>query len=300
MFTYIYDPNTNPPTHPDEPRSPAVASLPDPIFSKKKKFKCKTLVVGFEGGGASFAQKCFGLAEDADWIGTVVLPGAPSSRSTDATSTTGGLGDSLNPADPLNSACNIFLKRVGEGSGGADNNSGGDNSSGNDERSSSDGGGGGGTVETTGGGGGGDSSTPSPNPDATDSNREDGGVAVALCGYRVPPRQAGAWAKALLGAIDAEVVVVLATVAAEPGRSEGWPGARLVATAEAEEREDCLKVIEQGCHFFVVVVALVVPHWRRVLCSYPCVYLDYVEYAEAEFDALLWWVGSLWLFVSRS
>lgn len=175
-------------------------------------------MVGFEGGGASFAQKCFGLTRDAaadrcDWIGTVVLPGAPSSRrGTDVTSTTGGLGDSLDPTDPLNSACNIFLKR----GGGEDN--------------------------TT-----------------TKEDDDHGGVAVVLCGYRVPPRQADAWAKALLGAVDAEVVVALATVRVEPGRSEGWQGARLVATAEAEEREDCLKVMERytsGLTCFSVVAFL--------------------------------------------
>lgn len=199
-------------------------------------------MVGFEGGGASFAQKCFGLTKDADcdWIGTVVLPGAPSTRSADAASTTGGLGDSLDPADPLNSSCNIFLKRGGgEGSrAGADNSNSGSVSNGG--RSS-----GGGTAEATGGDESGDSSTPSPAADNT-HKEDDHSVAVVLCGYRVPARQAGAWARALLGAIDAEVVVALSTVAAEPGRSEGWQGARLVATAEAEEREDCLKVMGAG------------------------------------------------------
>lgn len=194
-------------------------------------------MVGFEGGGSSFAQKCFGLTEEADWIGAVVLPGAPSSRSTDPTSTTGGLGDSLDPADPLNSACNIFLKRGGEGSSGADSSGG----VGNGDRSTST------NTTTTSGDESGDSAAPSPTPNAaTDSNKEDRGVAVVLCGYRVPPRQADAWARALLGAIDAEVVVALATVVAEPGRSEGWQGTRLVATAEAEEREDCLKVMERN------------------------------------------------------
>ena len=200
--------------------------------------------MGFEGGGASFAQKCFGLTEDAgcDWIGTVVLPGgAPSSRGADATSTTGGLGDSLDPADPLNSACNIFLKRgSGEGSGSeAENNSNGSVSNGGDRSS-------GRTAEAAGGDDSGVCSTPSPAPSST-TKEEDHGAVVVLCGYRVPPRQADAWAKALLGAIDAEVVVALSTVAAEPGRSEGWQGARLVATAEAEEREDCLKVRAECC-----------------------------------------------------
>eukprot|EP00903_Cladosiphon_okamuranus_P016640 g15348.t1 len=213
-----------------------------------KKLKCTTLVVGFGGGGASFAKKCFGLAEDAatdrcDWIGTVVLPGVPSCRGgADVASTTGGLGDSLDPADPLNSACNIFLKRAGAGvKGSSSSSNGGDNSS-NGSVSNGD------RSITTGGAGSGGPSAPSPSiPDSTDAKEENGdhgGVAVVLCGYRVPPHQAGAWAKALLGAVDAEVVVALATVAAEPGRSEGWQGARLVATAEAEEREDCLKMSE--------------------------------------------------------
>lgn len=72
-----------------------------------------------------------------------------------------------------------------------------------------------------------------------------GDVMVALCGYRVPPAQAHAWAKALLSAVDAEVVVVLTSVVVEPGRSEGWEGARLLATSEAEERGDCLEVREE-------------------------------------------------------
>lgn len=215
-------------------------------------------MVGLEGGGASFAQKCFGLGADndgsdsAEWIGTVVLPGAPSSGggSADTASTTAGLGDSLDPADPLNSACNIFYrKRAGaekkvqtEAQAGGEKEAQGPSSNG---------------VEESGGKSNGSSANGVPGDDDSNAttNSDDGdgdgdgvssfggdGVAVVLCGYRVPPRQANAWAKALLGGIDADVVVALTTVAAEPGRSEGWQGARLLATAEAEEREDCLKV----------------------------------------------------------
>eukprot|EP00752_Nemacystus_decipiens_P015930 g14237.t1 len=216
--------------------------------SSSGKLKCKTLVVGFEGGGSSFARKCFGLTESVgcDWIGTVVLPGAPPSRSAgaDAASTTGGLGDSLDPADPLNSACNIFLKRGGgevSSSSGADNGNGSvsngvSNGESTADRST------GSTTEIIGGDESGDSSTPSPTLSNNTQEKDGHGIVVVLCGYRVPSRLADAWARALLGAIDAEVVVALATVAAEPGRSEGWQGARLVATAEAEEREDCLKM----------------------------------------------------------
>ncbi|CAM9221548.1 unnamed protein product, partial [Ectocarpus sp. 12 AP-2014] len=216
------------------------------------KVKCKTLIVGFEGGGASFAQRCFGLtAEEADWIGTVVLPGAPCSGA-DAASTTGGIGDSLDPTDPLNSACNIFRKTWagkdsrgsncdnGEGCGEAEPLSNGSNANGNPT-----GGDGGGGKEKTGdessaeveGGSGGGGVASKDNDEGSG-----GDVLVVLCGYRVPPRQADSWAKALLGGIEAEVVVALTTVEAEPGRSEGWRGARLLATAEAEEREDCLKM----------------------------------------------------------
>lgn len=219
----------------------------------KNKLKCKTLVVGFEGGGASFAQKCFGLASDdgggggcsTDWIGTVVLPGAPSGTA----STSGvGLGDSFDPADPLNSACNIFLKRAkGRGKASTHGGSGHDRSCNGDSLSNGNGDGDGAaaaegseepesSTPTDGGAGGG-------NANNSDEERDGGdGVAVVLCGCRVPPSQADAWAKALLSGIDAEVVVALTAVAVEPGRSEAWQGARLIATAEAEEREDCLKV----------------------------------------------------------
>lgn len=165
------------------------------------------------------------------------------------------MGDSLDPADPLNSACNIFLKR-GRGEGKTGTNGANDGSSGSSRSTSNSNS----TSETLNNG---DStaaeegseepasSTPTNTGSAAvtvntnDSNGEDGGggVAVVLCGCRVPPSQADAWAKALLDGIDAEVVVALTTVTAEPGRSEAWQGARLIATAEAEEREDCLKVI---------------------------------------------------------
>ena len=70
--------------------------------------------MGFGSGGSSFALKCFGLSE-VDWIGTLVLPGAAPAEST---ATTRGLGDSLDPTDPFNSACNIFRK--GGGGNGED------------------------------------------------------------------------------------------------------------------------------------------------------------------------------------
>lgn len=222
-------------------------------------------MVGFEGGGASFAQKCFGLTKDAGggaWIGTVVLPGAPPrGSSADATSTTGGLGDSLDPADPLNSACNIFMKKGGRGgssgSGGASQSQSGSVSTSTGDRSSSSSSSN--AAEAAGGEDeSGDSGTHSPSPPSNATEEDHGGVAVALCGYRVPPRQADAWARALLGAVDAEVVVALATVAAEPGRSEGWPGARLVATAEAEAREECLKVIKKRNSNLLLLLLVVV------------------------------------------
>ena len=98
-----------------------------------------------------------------------------------------------------------------------------------------------GVVGSSGGGGGGSGG----GGDGTDGDGGgDGDVVVALCGYRVPPAQAHAWAKALLSAVDAEVVVVLTSVVVEPGRDEGWEGARLLATSEAEERGDCLEVRE--------------------------------------------------------
>ncbi|CAN0035174.1 unnamed protein product [Scytosiphon promiscuus] len=235
----------------------------------KKKLRCKTLIVGFEGGGASFAHKCFGLAVDdgstdgAEWVGTVLLPGAPplggdgggsvGVGGTGIASTTAGLGDSLDPADPLNSACNIFYRKRR----GAETEAGGEKRG---ESSSSDGverGGGNSNGSLSNGGlGEADSKTDAGITADTNINTIDGdvgggdviggcngdGVAVVLCGYRVPPRQADAWAKALLGGIDADVVIALTTVTAEPGRSEGWRGARLLATSEAEEREDCLKM----------------------------------------------------------
>lgn len=146
-------------------------------------------MVAFGSGGGSFALKCFGLSE-ADWIGTLVLPGATPAESTTKAQ---GLGDSLDPTDPYNSACNIFTKKDRK-EGGNDRN---------------------------------------------------GGVAVVLCGYRVPPARAQAWTRALLGGVEAEVVVTLTTVGIEPGRCEGWEGARLLATSQAEERADCLEVREQ-------------------------------------------------------
>lgn len=139
-------------------------------------------MVAFGSGGGSFALKCFGLSE-ADWIGTLILPGATPAESTTKAQ---GLGDSLDPTDPFNTACNIFTKK-GE-------------------------------------------------------NDRDSSVAIVLCGYRVPPTRAQAWARALLGGVKAEVVVALTTVGIEPGRCEGWEGARLLATSQAEEREDCLEV----------------------------------------------------------
>lgn len=150
-------------------------------------FRVKTLIVGFQDGGASFAHKCFALrdSEETEWVGTLVLPGG---RETSPAAAYLSDGDSLEVADPANAACNIFRKS-GEGEG-----------------------------------------------------RD---VAVAICGYRVPPPAAHAWARALLDNIAAEVVVVLASVAIEPGRIAGWEGARLLATSEAEEREDCLEVREQ-------------------------------------------------------
>lgn len=251
----------------------------------KQKVKCKTLVVGFEGGGASFAQKCFGLAA-SDWIGTVVLPGAPSGATT-TTTTGGGLGDSLDPADPLNSACNIFLKggKGVEGEEGKTKTNGGNGFDGsNSTRDSVSNGNGDSTTAR--GSKEPESSTPT-NTGAANTNssssssideEEDGGggVAVVLCGCRVPPSQADAWARALLGGIDAEVVVALTTVAVEPGRSEAWQGARLIATAEAEEREDCLKVI--GWYFLIIFRQddflvyfiqhiYIYPPWRTYICT---------------------------------
>lgn len=201
--------------------------LPPPTFlpsaeheqTNGKRRKFQTLVVGFEGGGASFARSCFDLSDKtADWIGTLILPGAVSTATAAASSTAakggGGLGDSFDPADPLNTACNIFRKRgkaIGD-SGRASN----------------------GVADSARG-------------DGTDKahgndDDDDDDVAIVLCGYRVPPAQAHAWAKALLDGIEAEVVVALTAVAIEPGRTEGWDGARLLATSEAEERKDCLQV----------------------------------------------------------
>ncbi|CAM9180371.1 unnamed protein product [Choristocarpus tenellus] len=60
----------------------------------------KTLVVAFQGSGVSFVKKCFDLQE-AQWVGTVILCEAEPSP-------TGG--DTLDPSDPLNASCNIFLK----------------------------------------------------------------------------------------------------------------------------------------------------------------------------------------------
>lgn len=194
------------------------------------------------------------------------MPGAPCSGA-DAASATGGLGDSLDPTDPLNSACNIFRKswvgkdsrgskcNNGEGCGEAEPLSNGSNANGHPT-------GGGGKEKTGGeinanveggsGSGGGANKDGESEGDVTNKDDDDegsgGDVLVVLCGYRVPPRQADSWAKALLGGVEAEVVVALTTVEAEPGRSEGWRGAKLLATAEAEEREDCLKVIgEPSC-----------------------------------------------------
>ena len=214
-------------------------------------------MVGFGGGPATFARTCFGLTA-ANWVGTLLLPGAASSASdAPANATSGGLGDSLDPADPLNSACNIFLKKGGGGGGGGvgDGGSGGDGVCGAVGSGVGDGGSGGvsndvsvgfsdgvseGLSDGGGSSGGGGGSTGGSGDGGGGGGGSD--VLVALCGYRVPPAQAHAWAKALLSAVDAEVVVLLSSVVIEPGRSEGWEGARLLATSEAEERGDCLEV----------------------------------------------------------
>ncbi|CAM9708940.1 unnamed protein product [Discosporangium mesarthrocarpum] len=60
----------------------------------------KTLFVAFEESGISFVRKCFGVGEQ-DWVGTLVLCEARPSPAG---------GDTLDPTDPVNSACNIFRK----------------------------------------------------------------------------------------------------------------------------------------------------------------------------------------------
>lgn len=60
----------------------------------------KTLIVAFQGEGASFAAECFALSS-SEWVGTLTLPSASASAAG---------GDTLDAADPLNSACNIFMK----------------------------------------------------------------------------------------------------------------------------------------------------------------------------------------------
>lgn len=146
-------------------------------------FTVKTLIVGFQGGGASFAHTLLGLGnnnseENAndDWVGTLVLPAG----------CVGGGGNSLEATDPYNATCNIFRKKGGEG------------------------------------------------------GKED--IAVALCSYRVPPAAAHAWARVLLDNVASDVVVGLTSVVVEPGRSNGWEGATLLATSQAEERPDCVEV----------------------------------------------------------
>lgn len=69
-----------------------------------------------------------------------------------------------------------------------------------------------------------------------------GDIVMVLCGYTVPPAVAHSWARTLLDAISAEVVVVLTSAAGDSGRSSASEGVRLVATSLAECHEDCVKV----------------------------------------------------------
>lgn len=173
----------------------------------------KTLIVGFQGGGASYAHTLFNLSNNGDdndsttsgnsteenaaeWVGTLVLPGCgnPTGGPSGSALWGGGAGDSLEAADPHNLSCNIFRKKRGACSV----------------------------------------------PEGEDEGCGD--VAIVSCGYCVPALAAHAWARVLLENISAEVVVVFTSVAVEPGRSEGWEGAKLLATSQAEERDDCLEV----------------------------------------------------------